>query len=118
MLVEVFAHQGPLKGGQRHKIATDTLKLITIAREMTPRPRLVLAFAEPKLAEWAAGGSWLAAALISWEVEVIVVKLDERVRAEIAAAQRRQLMVAPTIADEHSAVATDGATAPNAGAQG
>jgi hypothetical protein len=23
VLVEVFAHQGPLKGGRRHKIATD-----------------------------------------------------------------------------------------------
>ena len=63
VLVEVFTHQGPLKGGQRHKIATDALKLITIARDRAPRPRLVLAFAEPKRAEWAAGESWLAAAL-------------------------------------------------------
>lgn len=27
VFVEVFAHQGPLKGGQRHKIAGDVLKL-------------------------------------------------------------------------------------------
>jgi hypothetical protein len=95
VLVEVFAHQGPLKGGQRHKIATDALKLMTIARDRTPRPRLVLAFADPTLVSWAAGRSWLAAALATWEVEVIVVKIHEAVRLEILAAQRRQLMVTP-----------------------
>ena len=31
VLVEVFAHQGQLKGGRRHKIAADALKLITLA---------------------------------------------------------------------------------------
>ena len=36
VLVEVFAHQGHLKGGQRHKIAGDALKLISIAREKDP----------------------------------------------------------------------------------
>lgn len=38
VLVEVFAHQGGLKGGQRHKIATDLLKLITIAKDVTHDP--------------------------------------------------------------------------------
>lgn len=115
MLVEVFAHQGPLRAGQRHKIATDALKLITIARAKAPRPRLVLALAEPRLAEWAEGESWLAAALSSWKVEVMVVNLDERVRSEIAAAQRRQVMVAPTMAAGQGAqvvVASDSASTP------
>jgi hypothetical protein len=57
VLVEVFAHHGALKGGQRHKIATDVLKLITIAREREPKPRMVLAFAEPRLARPARAGS-------------------------------------------------------------
>jgi hypothetical protein len=95
VLVEVFAHQGALKGGQRHKIATDVLKLITIAREREPRPRLLLAFAEPRLAEWAAGASWLAASIASWGVEVIVVDLDDSVRSQIATAQARQIMANP-----------------------
>ena len=60
VLVEVFAHHGQLKGGQPHKIAGDALKLITLAHERRPRPRLVLAFADEKLAEWSAGKSWLA----------------------------------------------------------
>jgi hypothetical protein len=49
VLVEIFAHQGQLKGGQRHKIAGDALKLITIARERTPPPVLILAFGDPDI---------------------------------------------------------------------
>jgi hypothetical protein len=75
VLVEVFAHQGQLKGGQRHKIAGDALKLITIAREKTPAPRLLLAFGDPKITTFFAGKSWLAAAINAWQIEVIVVEL-------------------------------------------
>ena len=32
VFAEVFAHQGALKGGQKHKVAQDALKLITIGR--------------------------------------------------------------------------------------
>jgi hypothetical protein len=95
ILVEVFAHQGALKGGQRHKIPTHILKLITSARGRTPAPRLILAFAEPKLAEWAAGASWLASAIATWGIEVLVVELDETIRDGIRAAQARQVMVNP-----------------------
>jgi hypothetical protein len=95
VLVEVFAHQGPLKGGQRHKIAGDVLKLITLAREREPRPRLILAFADEPLARWAAGKSWLAASLAVWDVEVIVVDLDAQVRMGLRVAQARQVMVSP-----------------------
>lgn len=95
VLVEVFSHQGQLKGGQRHKIAGDALKLITLAREREPRPRLILAFADEQLATWAGGESWLAASLAAWDIEVIVVKLDERVRSGLRAAQARQVMVNP-----------------------
>jgi hypothetical protein len=63
VLVEVFAHQGSPKGGQRHKVAGDALKLITVVRGQKPRPRLILAFADERLAAWAAGKSWLAEAL-------------------------------------------------------
>ena len=45
--VEIFARQGALKGGQRHKVATDALKLITIGRSR-PVADLVIAFADEK----------------------------------------------------------------------
>jgi hypothetical protein len=96
VLVEVFAHQGQLKGGQRHKIAGDALKLITVAREIEPAPRLVLAFGDPKITAFFAGKSWLAAAIIAWHIEVIVAELEDAVREGVRDAQARQVMVNPT----------------------
>jgi hypothetical protein len=96
VLVEVFAHQGPLKGGQRHKIAGDALKLITIARERKPVPRLLLAFGDPNITTFFAGKSWLAAAINAWQIEIIVAELDDAVREGIRGAQARQVMVNPS----------------------
>lgn len=95
VLVEVFAHQGELKGGQRHKIGGDALKLITIARGRVPAPRLVLAFADPAMTTFFAGKSWLAAAVIAWDIEVVVAELDDAVREGIRTAQARQVMINP-----------------------
>ncbi len=96
VLVEVFAHQGPLKAGQRHKVATDALKLITLAKGRVPTPRLVLAFADPEGAKWTDGQSWLAAALKVWGIEVVTVKLDARATENLRLAQVRQMMVSPS----------------------
>jgi hypothetical protein len=96
VLVEVSAHHGPLKGGQRHKIASDILKLVTIAHGRHPRPRLVLAFADTEAASWSAGKSWLATAQRAWQVEVMVVALSDDLHRRIVAAQRRQVMVNPS----------------------
>jgi hypothetical protein len=60
VLVEVFAHQGRLKGGQFHKVARDALKLITLARSREAS-RLILAFGE-EAAACVIGRSWLAEA--------------------------------------------------------
>ena len=95
VLVEVFAHKGQLKRGQRHKIAGDALKLIT-SRERKAPPRLGLAFADPQITNFFAGTSWLAAAVNAWEIEVIVAELDDAVREGIRAAQARQVMVNPS----------------------
>lgn len=95
VLVEVFAHQGALKGGQRHKIAGDALKLITVARGKDPAPRLVLAFADPAMKTFFDGKSWLAAAVLAWDIEVVVAELDEAVREGIRSAQVQQVMINP-----------------------
>ena len=97
VLAEAFAHQGPLKGGQFGKVARDTLKLITLRRRRS-KARLILAFADPApAAQVTAGKSWLAEALKTWGVEVVVVKLDQAVRDRLLASQKRQRMVNPTI---------------------
>jgi hypothetical protein len=94
VFVEIFARQGALKGGQRHKVATDALKLITIGRSR-PGADLVIAFADEQAAAYATKGTWMAEALTSWGVRVVVVELDEGARAGLRAAQVRQQMVNP-----------------------
>jgi hypothetical protein len=96
VLVEIFAHQGQLKGGQRHKIAGDALKLTTIARERTAPPRLILAFGDPDILRFFKGKSWLAAAINAWGIKIVVAELDVAARDEIRVAQARQVMVNPS----------------------
>lgn len=92
VLVEVFARQGGLKGGQRGKIARDALKLITLGQHR-PGARLILALADEAAAKPLTAKSWLADALATFKVEVLVVELDSDVRAGIRDAQIRQVMV-------------------------
>ncbi len=97
IFVEVFARQGALKGGQQKKVSQDALKLITIARAH-PDGRLVLAFADGEAAVYAAPGTWVSEALATWGVTVLVVEIDDQLRADIKDAQVRQIMVNPRTA--------------------
>jgi hypothetical protein len=92
IFVEVFAHVGKLKGGQRHKPSTDVLKLILI-RDVYPQARLILAFADETAAKSIAG--WKAKALKNHGIEIVVVDVGEEERAKIEAAQVEQRMVNP-----------------------
>lgn len=92
VIVEVFSHLGRLRGGQFHKVARDALKLITIARSY-PDARLAVAFGDGAAAACVSGGSWLAEALRIWGVDVVVIPLDDALRARLTAAQARQVMV-------------------------
>lgn len=94
--VEVYAHQGRLRGGQRHKIASDVLKLLTLGKAH-PSARLVLAFADNEVARQVENKGWLAEAIRTWGVEVFVADLPDEIRAGLRAAQGRQVMVNPTI---------------------
>lgn len=95
VFVEIFARQGRLRGAQFHKVARDALKLITLTkgREETRR---IIAFGDAEAAACVTGKSWLAEALATWNIEIMVVELDENVRAGLHAAQARQVMVNPT----------------------
>jgi hypothetical protein len=94
VLVEVFAHQGRMKGSQPKKVAQDALKLITLARSR-PDARLILAFGDSDAASCVQGRSWLAEALRTWGLEVVVTELNEATRAGVKAAQVRQVMINP-----------------------
>jgi hypothetical protein len=92
VFVEVFAHIGKLRGGQRHKVSSDALKLLAI-REAHPDARLILAFADEEAAASVSG--WKAETLAANGIEIQTVDLGPAVRAEVEAAQARQKMVNP-----------------------
>jgi hypothetical protein len=97
--VEIYAHQGPLKGGQVHKVARDAFKLITVARTV-PNASLLIAFASQEAHDSVKG--WLAEALETWGVSTRVVEVSEHTRTGLLDAQRRQRMVNVTGEDEIS----------------
>ena len=94
VLAEIFARQGELKPGQQKKVAIDTLKLITIHRER-PEAKLYIAFADKAASEFATGGGWVAQALRTWDVKVVVLDIPQELRDEILAAQGDQRMTNP-----------------------
>ena len=91
VLVEAWAHQGPPKSAQKHKVLADTLRLLFVASTLSAAPRLVVCLSDPVAAHHFTGArSWAAAALRSFGVDVEVVQLPDALRAEIVAAQTRQ----------------------------
>ena len=99
VLLEVFVRHGALKGGQQKKVCQDALKLITLGRHH-PHARLLLVFADEQAAAYATTGTWVAEALATWGVEVLIVDVGEELRAQIRDAQQRQMMVNPSGPDE------------------
>lgn len=97
VLVEVFARIGKLRGGQLHKVSTDTLKLLALG-EQRPSARLVLAFADQAAADSIVG--WRGAVLERNKIEKVVVPLSNDQRAVILAAQAKQNMVNAPAGDE------------------
>ena len=89
VLVEVWAHQGPVKSGQRTKVLTDAFKLAFVGRELGGARRLILLLSDDQAARKFAGG-WPAAALRQSGIEIRVVELDDETRNRVRAAQIRQ----------------------------
>jgi hypothetical protein len=92
VLVECWAHQGPPKSAQKHKLLADALKLTWISSTIYPRPRLILCLSDIAAAApfLPAARSWAAAALKDLGITISIVDLPEAVRREIGEAQERQ----------------------------
>ena len=90
-IVEVFAHQGPMKPGQRHKVMADALKLVAIGQHcFDSKARLVLALASDQARSSLSG--WRVEALEALGVEVLVIELESALLEGIRTAQIRQRM--------------------------
>jgi hypothetical protein len=71
-LVECWAHQGPPKPAQRHKVLADAFKLTWISTTITPRPQLILCLSDPRAAAPFMPGarSWAARAFQDLDITV------------------------------------------------
>ncbi|MGA2137763.1 MAG: hypothetical protein ABSH14_02775 [Verrucomicrobiia bacterium] len=91
IVCEVYAHIGPLKPGQVHKVASDILKMLLVERDQGGDGwHKVYCFADKAAAQQLSGDSWLARAAKRFGVEVEVVQPPKQTRASVKKAQRRQ----------------------------
>jgi len=92
-IVEIFAHVGPLKGGQIKKVASDAFKISCFLSAGLARVG-VLAFIDADAARAATNTtSWLGEAIRSAGIEVRIVNVDSSLTEAVVAAQGRQRMV-------------------------
>lgn len=92
VLVEIFARQGALKGGQVKKVTQDAFKLLTLKRDR-PNARLYLAFASAEAAAYVSNPKgWITEALRLWGIDVLLVDVPSDTRKALLAAQARQVM--------------------------
>lgn len=92
VLVACWAHQGPPKSAQRHKVLADAFKLTWISTTMYPKPRLILCLSDPLAAAPFQPGarSWAARAFQDLGVIISVVDLPVELCQNLLQAQRRQ----------------------------
>ena len=90
ILCEVWAHVGPPKGGQKHKVMTDAFKLLFVSSLVGSSARRILLFGDQEAAAYFRGESWMARALTQYGIEVEVVEFPPQLRESIIEAQERQ----------------------------
>ena len=95
LLAEVYAHFGPVRSAQRHRVMADVLKLALLKRLLgAARPEqeveCVLAFLDEEATSVVSGKSWAALAAREFGVEVAVVAVEPEWAAKVRAAQVRQ----------------------------
>jgi hypothetical protein len=90
VLVEAYAHVGPLLSGQSRKLTTDAFKLVWAGGRLGAR-RLVIAVADVEAEAYLLRPrAWLTAALRDSAVEVVRVSIDAEAQARVVDAQRAQ----------------------------
>jgi hypothetical protein len=95
VLAEVFANQGPLKGGQRHKLMSDALKLVAVSRRLFEGKAKGMLVLTDEVAADSLRRGWRGEALQALGVEVRTVAIPEELAARVRQAQLRQRMTNP-----------------------
>jgi hypothetical protein len=91
-LCEIYCRLGALKPAQRHKIASDMLKLSFAERKLGGTWRKIICLADEEALQGIGERSWLKAAAGQFGTELLIVTLPPDIRKEIRAVQVRQNM--------------------------
>ena len=87
--VEVWAHQGPAKGGQPAKVMRDFCKLLLVEKLLGKKCRKVVTVCDEAALRFL-GNSWQGRFANEFGIERIVVAVSDATRLKLQAAQDRQ----------------------------
>jgi hypothetical protein len=90
ILCEAWAHVGPPKSAQKHKVMTDAFKLLFASSLLGRDSRRILLFGDHEAAKHFQGTSWMAQCLRDYGIEVQVVDMSPDLKAKVLDAQARQ----------------------------
>jgi hypothetical protein len=87
---EAWAHHGAPRSAQKNKVMADAFKLLYAERFLGQPARKILAFGDTAAARRLTGENWMARALETFGIEVLVRDLKDEIRNSLRKAQRRQ----------------------------
>ncbi len=91
VLCEAWAHVGTVKGGQKHKVMADAMRLLFAKAVRGADARLMLLLGDHVAARPFQGKSWMAKCLNEFGIEVRVIEMSPELKANVKAAQERQV---------------------------
>ena len=87
--VEIWAHQGPAKPGQKHKVMSDMCKLLLCQRKLKKSCRLIFAVSDVAAVAFLEA-SWMIRFAAEFGIDVRTVDIPRPQRRRIRRAQKRQ----------------------------
>ena len=87
--LEIWAHQGPAKGGQRHKVMSDFCKMLFVQERIGRTCRKVFAVCDERAIAFLKN-SWQKCFADKFGIEVLVVQISDATREQVLLAQQRQ----------------------------
>lgn len=92
IICEIFAHIGPLKGGQKQKISQDILKMLLLEKSKATTYRKVIVVADDRVEKYLNGKSFISESVRQFEIEIKKVNLPDEMFVNVSNAQLRQTM--------------------------
>jgi len=89
LCVEVWAHVGPVKGAQPHKVMRDCCKLLLVEKLLKKPCRKVIAFCDLQAYEFLKT-SWQGRFAKEFGIEAYEAKISSKTRERLLKAQKRQ----------------------------